>query len=111
MATIMAVQKAGSRHKAGNYRPVSLTSILCRRLEQIIKDQLCSHLVNNRCLTLAQHGFVKNRSCLTNLLVFLEESKIVVVCYLDFSKVFDSVSHSLPDHKLPAFGITGSARK
>lgn len=50
----------------------------------------------------AQHGLVKNRSCLTNLLCSLDEvtrrlddSKQVELCHLYFRKTFDSLNHCL----------------
>ena len=52
--------KKGSRNKPENYRPVSLTSVVCKLLETLIR------LINT-----SQHGFLKARSCLTNLFFFL----------------------------------------
>ena len=114
-ATVVALHKAGSRHKAENYRPVSLTSILCKCLERLVRAKICEHLVLHCLITPAQHGFVKKKSCLTNLLVFLDEvtrrldeGRPVEVCYLDFSKAFDSVSHEMLDRKLLEVGIEGT---
>ena len=97
-----------------NYRPVSLTSILCKSLQKIIRAHICQHLLQHSMLSPAQHGFLKNRSCLTNLLCFLDEVtrrldevKQVEVCYLDFSKAFDSVNHRLLLRKMETFGISG----
>ena len=58
---------------AGNYRPVSLTSHVCKILESIIKDSIINHIIVNNLLHESQHGFISKRSCLTNLLQFIEK--------------------------------------
>ena len=71
-ATITALFKKGNRSESGNYRPVSLTSILCKILESIIIDKIVDHLQVFNLTNESQHGFMKGRSCLTNLLEYLE---------------------------------------
>ncbi|MGL5625068.1 RNA-directed DNA polymerase, partial [Cetobacterium sp.] len=116
-ATIVALHKGGKADDIKNYRPVSLTCILCKCLEKIIRLHICDHLMKQKLLQESQHGFIKGKSCLTNLLSYLDEvshrlneGKKIEVCYLDFSKAFDSVNHRLLLHKLKSFGITGSLR-
>ena len=70
-ANITPLFKKGSRNK--NYRPVSLTSIVCKLLETLIRDHMVEFLVKHKLINTSQHGFLKARSCLTNLLCFLEE--------------------------------------
>ena len=57
-------------------------------------------LVKHKLINTYQHGFIKARSCLNNLLCFLAEitkweddGSPVNVVYLDFQKAFDKVSH------------------
>ena len=65
-ANIIPVFKKGSRNKSVNYRPVSLTAVICKLLETIIRDHIKHKLINP-----SQHRFLKARSCLTNLLCYL----------------------------------------
>ena len=47
VSNITAIYKKGDKHEPGNYRPVSLTSIMCRILESIIRDALVDFLKKN----------------------------------------------------------------
>ena len=66
-------------------------------------------LVKHNLKKTSQHGFLKARSCLTNLLCFLEERvdgvSPVDVVYLDVQKAFDKVPHQRLLLKLKAHGI------
>ena len=114
-ANITPIFKKGSRSCAENYRPISLTSIICKLLESLLLDGIVSHLSSLNLLNSSQHGFRRHRSCLTNLLHFLEtltllldEGHSVDVFYLDFSKAFDRVPpHQRLLAKLDAHGIAG----
>ncbi|MGL5707124.1 MAG: reverse transcriptase family protein, partial [Aeromonas sp.] len=113
-ATVVAIHKSGSTGNVANYRPVSLTCVLCKIFERIIRDHVCKYAVGQSFLGENQHGFRKGRSCLTNLLKFLDlatqrldEGKPIEVCYLDFSKAFDSVNLRFLCAKLDSLGISG----
>ena len=102
------------RHKEepGNYRPVSLTSVLGKVMEQIILGEITRHVSGVQGIRPSQHGFMKGRLCLTNLISFydwvtrlVDEGKAADVVYLDFSKAFDTVSHRLLLGKLAACGL------
>ena len=91
--TLFLYSKKGSRNKSVNYRPVSLTSVICKLLETIIRDHMMDFLIKHKLINPSQHGFLKAKSCLTNLLCFLEEitkwvddGSPVVVIYLDLIK-------------------------
>ena len=64
-ANVIAVFKKGAKHCPLNYRPISLTSIICKPLESIIKDHVVEHLSINNLICPNQRGFVLQRSCLT----------------------------------------------
>ena len=98
--------------RASQYRPVSLTSVICKLLERLIKDHLVDFLVKNNLINPSQHGFLKARSCLTNMLCFLEdvtkwvdEGSPVDIIYLNFKKAFDKVPHQRLLLKLKDHGI------
>ena len=61
-AIVVPIYKKGKRNLATNYRPISLTSVICRLLERIIHKQILSHLLNNHIISPSQHGFVQRRT-------------------------------------------------
>ena len=72
-ANIIPSFKKGSRNKSENYRPVSLTSVICKLLERFIKDHMVDFLFRHKLPNPSVHGFLKARSCLTNMLCVFEE--------------------------------------
>ena len=105
LANVTPIYKKGCRKDLGNYRPVSLTSVLGKIMEQIVLREITRHVRDNRGIRPSQHGFTKDRSCLTNLISFynpltrlVDEGKAVDVA-------FDTVSHSIRLQKLAAHGL------
>ena len=97
-ATVIPIFKKGKKSAAGNYRPVSLKSVSCKVLESILKDDIMDHLSRNQLIKKSQHGFMKGKSCATNLLEFLDKiteatdkGTATDVIYLDFAQAFDKV--------------------
>ena len=111
-ANVTPIHKKGSRTDSSNYRPVSLTSQVCKVLETIVRKHIIAHLADNDILSDKQHGFREGRSCLTNLLETLEtwteildDRNGIDVAYLDFRKAFDLVSHQHLIYKMSKYGI------
>ena len=97
-ANVTAIYKKGERTDASNYGPISLTCILCKVLESIVKDTLVTYLESNNMIVDCQHGFRNNRSCISQLLHVMEDFTKMIddkkdIVYFDFSKAFDSVPH------------------
>lgn len=115
LANVVPIFKKGSKKDVKNYRPISLTSLVCKILETLIKGKIQVFVDQFGLVNDSQHGFRKGRSCLTNLLEFLnyltdqvDKGNDVDVIYLDFSKAFDKVPHKRLIHKLALHGISGS---
>ena len=90
-----------------------MTSQVCKVLESIVRDNILEHVREYKLIKESQHGFLKRRSCLTNLLEFLEfvtnyidQGYPIDVIYLDFQKAFDKVPHKRLMRKINALGIT-----
>ena len=101
---ITPVYKKGSRDDPSHYRSVSLTSVLCRVLENIIAEKLTAHLfkynLEYNLLSTNQFDFMRNRSTCSQLLIALnrcyknfDDAIDVYIIYTDISKAFDTVSH------------------
>ena len=106
-ANVVPVFKKSDKDKVENYRPVSLLNVCAKVMERAVFNAIFPVVRDN-----LQHGFVKGRSTVSQLLTVLQEVSCVLdsagqvdVIYLDFSKAFDSVSHELILHKLQSFGI------
>ena len=112
LAHVAPIHKKGPRDDVENYRPVSLLSILSKVMERCVFNHIYEHV--SPLITPLQHGFVKGKSCQSQLLdVYhqigstLDQSGQTDIIFLDFSKAFDSVSHVLLIHKLQSFGFSG----
>ena len=99
-AHVVPIFKKGSRSSPNNYRPISLTSIVSKIFEHILYSQIATHLDKNNFFNPAQHGFLKGRSCQSQLLLTVNDYANVInragqtdAIVLDFSKAFDSVPH------------------
>ena len=105
------VCKGDNRELVENNRSISLLPISAKCLERIVHNAIYSHV--SLYLSEWQHGFVKGRSCETQLVLThhqwakaLDEGSQVDVAFLDFSK--DRVNHPVLLQKLCGFGISGS---
>ena len=112
MANVVALHKKGARDKAENFRPVSLTCVLGKVYQKLVRRHIIDHAEGS--VTRDQHGFIGGRSCTSNLLEafdtiidMMDEGLPVDILYFDFRKAFDTVPHHRLLVKLENIGITG----
>ena len=113
-ANITAIHKKGNKKLASNYRPVSLTCLICKKMEEIVRDSMILHAKRAKILSKKQFGFVGGRSTVLQLIKvlddwtrILDEDGEVDVIYMDFMKAFDKVPHRRLLEKLRCYGYSG----
>ena len=111
-ALLVLCTKKGSRDDPSHYRPVSLTSVLCHVLENIIAEKLTNHLFKYNLLSTNQFGFMPNRSACSQLLIALnkwyksfDDANDIDIIYTDILKAFDTVSHPKLISVLKSYGV------
>ncbi|RMB98864.1 hypothetical protein DUI87_24408 [Hirundo rustica rustica] len=114
LANVTPIHKKGGKEDPGNYRPVNLTSVPGKIMEQFILSLITQNLQDGQGFRPSQHGFRRGRSCFTNLISFYDQvthlvdaGRAVDVVYLDFSKAFELSRSTLLD-KLAAHGLDRS---
>ena len=99
-ADVVPVHKKGDKTNVENYRPISLTSLVMKVMERIIRDEpymKCQNRIGDK-----QYGFSPNRSCVTQMTYVIDDIATTInkhndvdIVYFDLAKAFDSVKHDI----------------
>ena len=110
---ITALFKKGDKKLASNYRPVSLTSVVCKTMEKLIRKKIVDHMKKYNLFSDKQFGFISGRSTVLQLLCVLEdwtksldEGGEIDVIFMDFMKAFDKVPHRRLIYKMKKYGLS-----
>ena len=115
LAKVIPVFKKGDSNQCNNYRPISILPCISKILERIVYDQLYNFLVKYSIIIPCQYGFRKLHS--TDLAILdlydkvsnaLSNNQYVVGLFIDLTKAFDSLDHSILLRKLERYGVRGT---
>ena len=95
-----------------NYRPISLLPTIAKVIEKIIFSQLSSYFNDTKLLFDNQYGFIPNHSTeytalelVDRIVTQMDKNDVPVNIFLDLSKAFDTIDHTILLNKMRYYGI------
>jgi hypothetical protein len=118
LARVVPIYKTGDSKQMTNYRPVSVLSVVNKIFEKLLYVRLNAFFRATNVLSADQFGFTRSRDTQQAALKLIDltlpsfgTNEISVCVFIDFSKAFDTVDHSLLLRKLDICGIRGVANE
>ena len=112
LAKVIPLFKKGDPTSINNYRPISLLPALSKIFKRVIYNQINSYLTLNNLYYEGQYGFRSKQSTklaaldiIDTITSIMENGNIPITIYLDLSKAFDTLNHTILLDKLKFYGI------
>jgi len=115
-ARVIPIYKKDNEQNFSNYRPISLLPSISKIYERILYNQIYQHFTNHELFYPSQYGFRKLHSTeyaalelVNRLIIDMDNSRVPINIYLDLSKAFDTIDHTILLHKLSYYGFKNKA--
>ena len=116
LAKILPIYKKDNENLLENYRPISILPAISKILEKVIANQINQYFINNNLFYPSQYGFRQSHSTeltaleiIDRITYLMDQNKLPLNIYIDLSKAFDTIDHTILLHKLQHYGFNGSS--